>query len=341
MNQDADTLLKSRSDIAAVALTVAALVLVIELHLLPALFAGLLVYVLVHLLAPRIFGLRDRPALGRLVVVALLTVIVLALGVMLIGGAIAFFRSEGNSVAALLQKMAEIIDGARTTMPDWVQDWLPVDSSALKDEAVNWLREHAAEVKKAGSEMGRALAYALIGMVIGALVAVREVGPSRDAGPLAQSVIRSLGLVAEAFRRVVFAQVRISALNTLLSAIYLALLLPALGVHLPLTKTMIALTFAAGLLPIIGNLISNTVIVVISLSYSVPMALYSLLFLMVIHKLEYFINARIVGSQINAAAWELLLAMIVMEAAFGLPGVIAAPVFYAYAKAELVARGLV
>ena len=33
--------------------------------------------------------------------------------------------------------------------------------------------------------------------------------------------------------------------------------------------------------------------------------------------------------------------MIVMEAAFGLPGVIAAPVFYAYAKAELVTRKLV
>jgi len=60
-----------------------------------------------------------------------------------------------------------------------------------------------------------------------------------------------------------------------------------------------------------------------------------------VHKLEYFINARIVGSRINAAAWELLLAMLVMEAAFGLPGVIAAPVFYAYAKAELVARKLV
>ena len=46
-------------------------------------------------------------------------------------------------------------------------------------------------------------------------------------------------------------------------------------------------------------------------------------------------------SQINAAAGELLFAMIVMEAAFGLPGVIAAPVFYAYAKTELVARKLV
>ena len=154
-------------------------------------------------------------------------------------------------------------------------------------------------------------------------------------------MIRCLGLLADSFRRVVFAQVRISALNTVLSAVYLMLILPALGVHLPLTKTMIAVTFVAGLLPIIGNLISNSVIVVISLSYSLPIALGSLLFLIVVHKLEYFINARIVGSLINAAAWELLLAMIVMEAAFGLPGVVAAPVFYAYAKAELVARKLV
>jgi len=104
---------------------------------------------------------------------------------------------------------------------------------------------------------------------------------------------------------------------------------------------MIAVTFVVGLLPIIGNLVSNTVIVVISLSYSLPIAVGSMLFLIVVHKLEYFINARIVGSRINAAAWELLLAMLVMEAAFGLPGVIAAPVFYAYAKAELVARKLV
>ena len=35
-------------------------------------------------------------------------------------------------------------------------------------------------------------------------------------------------------------------------------------------------------------------------------------------------------------AWELLLAMLVMEAAFGLPGLVAAPVFYAYVKRELV-----
>jgi predicted PurR-regulated permease PerM len=61
----------------------------------------------------------------------------------------------------------------------------------------------------------------------------------------------------------------------------------------------------------------------------------SLAFLIAVHKLEYFLNARIVGGEIKAAAWELLVAMLVMEAAFGLPGLVAAPVFYAYLKREM------
>ena len=107
------------------------------------------------------------------------------------------------------------------------------------------------------------------------------------------------------------------------------------------SRLLAASLFAAGLLPIIGNLVSNFVIVVISLSYSAPVAAASLVFLIAVHKLECFINARIVGSRINAAAWELLIAMLVMEAAFGLAGVIAAPVYYAYVKAELVERRLI
>jgi predicted PurR-regulated permease PerM len=140
---------------------------------------------------------------------------------------------------------------------------------------------------------------------------------------------------------VVFAQLRISALNTVFTVVYLAVLLPAFGVHLPLTKTLIAVTFVAGLVPILGNLISNAMIVIVSLAVSPYVALASLVYLVVIHKLEYFFNARIVGSQIRARAWELLLAMLAMEAAFGLAGVVAAPIYYAYLKHELAERGLV
>ncbi len=91
----------------------------------------------------------------------------------------------------------------------------------------------------------------------------------------------------------------------------------------------------------VGNVISNTAIVIVSLSNSLSVAGASLVFLVVIHKLEYFLNARIIGSQIRAHAWELLIAMILMEAAFGLAGVIAAPIYYAYIKSELTERGLV
>jgi predicted PurR-regulated permease PerM len=59
-----------------------------------------------------------------------------------------------------------------------------------------------------------------------------------------------------------------------------------------------------------------------------------------VHKLEYFLNARIVGTGIHASAWELLVAMLLMEAAFGLPGLVGAPIYYAYVKDELVSRGL-
>jgi predicted PurR-regulated permease PerM len=77
------------------------------------------------------------------------------------------------------------------------------------------------------------------------------------------------------------------------------------------------------------------------LSISLGVGIAALGFLIVIHKLEYFLNARIVGTQINARAWELLIAMLLMEAAFGLPGVIAAPIYYAYLKSELEAERLI
>src|SRR6185369_8117656 len=123
--------------------------------------------------------------------------------------------------------------------------------------------------------------------------------------------------------------------------LYLAVLLPMLGVHLPLLALLIPFTFITGLIPVVGNLMSNSVIVVISLGVSTGVGIGSLVFLVVIHKLEYFTNARIVGGEVNASAWELLCAMLAMEAVFGIAGLIAAPVAYAWLKSELKAREMV
>jgi predicted PurR-regulated permease PerM len=192
-----------------------------------------------------------------------------------------------------------------------------------------------------GKEAGRVTVHIIIGMIIGGIIALREAVTVDHYKPFARALAGRAHLFSDSFRRVVFAQIRISAVNTFFTAIYLAAVLPMAGIHLPLIKTMIAITFIVGLIPVVGNLISNTVIVVVSLSQSLGVAIGSLLYLVIIHKFEYFLNARIVGTQIRANAWELLIAMLCMEAAFGLVGVVAAPIYYAYIKAELRARHLI
>jgi predicted PurR-regulated permease PerM len=328
-------------DIAAWILTGIALVLILSLHLLPALLAGLLVYELVHILAPRLKVVRIHQEYGKLVAVVMLAIIVILGIVLAIIGIMAFLHSEAGNLPQLLQKMADILDGWRAVLPASLSEYLPEDIDDLKDLIVEGLRGHAGALQKIGAEAGRTGAHILIGLGIGALIALHEAHSGETLGPLARSLQERAVRLSEAFRRIVFAQVRISALNTGLTFLYLVVILPMFGAHLPLTKTMIVVTFFVGLLPVVGNLISNTIIVVVSLSVSFSVAIASLVFLVIIHKLEYFLNAHIVGTQIHARAWELLLAMLVMEAAFGIVGVIAAPIYYAYLKDELVSRGLI
>ena len=330
----------SAAQIASWCLAAAALALVLLLRLLPALIAGLLVFELVHVIADllprRLFGARARVA----AVAAIAALVVAVLAAAIVGLAV-FFRADAGHLTALLRKMAEIIDSTRGAFPAWMVESLPSGADELREAISHWLREHAPEVRLVGAEAGRALAHVLVGLVIGALIALREVVAGSTQRPLAAALIERAALLGESFRRVVFAQLRISALNTVFTALYLEVLLRLAGVHLPFTKTLITITFIAGLLPVIGNLVSNTAIVVVSFSASPYVAAASLAFLVVIHKLEYFLNARIVGSRISARAWELLLAMLAMEAAFGLAGVVAAPIYYAYLKQELAEKKLV
>ena len=315
------------------------LFLVLHLRLVAAFLAGLLVFEMVHVIAPRIPLTRERA--GRAWAVALLAsliVIVLA-GALL--AMIAFFRSDNGSLSALVQKTADILDMARGKLPPWVLASLPTDPDALRDEVVIWLKAHAPELRGFGGEIGHAVVHLLIGMVIGGMVSLREALPARPVGPLAAQLIDRARRVGDAFRRVVFAQVRISALNTAFTALYLLVGLRIAGIDLPFAKTLILVTFLTGLLPVVGNLISNSVILVVSLSVSAEAAIASLAFLLVIHKMEYFLNARIVGTRIHASPWELLLAMLVMEAAFGIPGLAVAPVYYAYLKDELASREVI
>ncbi len=328
-------------EIAAWLMMAVGLILTLLLNLLPIFLAGLLMVQLVHMLAPRFVIGRLSHTWSKVMVVSLVTLAVLGVLGGATTGVIMYLRTEGG-LAGLLKKMAEIIENSRELLPVWAGQWLPQgDEYMVRESLVEWLRTHALEIRKFGGSAGRGLLYVIIGLIIGSFIALREAAEPHTLAPLAQAMCQRISRLAEAFRRVVFAQMRISALNTVLTALYLIVVLPSFGVHLPFTKTMVIVTFFVGLLPVLGNLISNTIIVIISLSHSLHVAAGSLGFLILIHKLEYFVNARIIGGQIKARAWELLIAMVAMDAAFGVHGVIAAPIFYAYVKKELSDRELI
>jgi predicted PurR-regulated permease PerM len=331
----------TRADIVAWGLSALALGFVIKLRLLPALLAGLLVFELVNMLTPwlrlRALG-RDGP---RLLAVTLIATVVVAALVAAGFGLTAFLRDSGESLSILMQKMAQIVEDSRAQLPAELLTYVPKDADTLQQTVVEWLRSHSVSLPLVGRDVGRTLVHALMGMIIGALLSLQKAVRHADRRPLAERIARQAERLASAFRRVVFAQFWISSINAFATWLYLGVALPLFGVELPFVKTLVAITFVVGLLPIIGNLISNTAIIIVSLSQGLPVAGASFVYLVVIHKLEYFLNARIVGSHINARAWELLIAMLVMEAAFGIPGLIAAPIFYAYFKEELVEKALV
>lgn len=319
-------------------LTALALWTVLQANLVAALLAGLLIYSLVDVLAPKLTRLhRSHDALA----VAILSFVIL-LALTLAGWSVVHYISrDGNTLDALLDHVADILDKSRGHLPPWLSDALPQGVDELANALVGWLREHLQMAQKLGAEVLRTLVHLLVGLVIGAMVALYRAISRPNRRPLATALVARARALQQAFAQFIFAQIQISSINTVLTAIYLLLVLPLFGVHLPLTKTLVAVTFIAGLLPVIGNLISNTAIVIASLAVSLPIAVGSLVFLIVIHKLEYFLNARIIGARIHAAAWELLIVMLLMETLYGIPGVIAGPIFYAYLKRELAGAGLI
>jgi predicted PurR-regulated permease PerM len=330
-----------RSEVASWIIAGIALFLVLKLHCLSALLAGLLVYELVRLLAP----LVERRLTGkgaRLAALALLSILTIALLVALIFATLAFFRSDAGNIHRVIDQADRILQEARMDLPSWVVENLPGDIEAFKSVAGQWIDEHFKEIQLFGKELANFFIRSLFGMVIGALLSLHENSHgTSQLGPFAAALTSRASRFARSFRQVVFAQIKISAINTIFTAIFILGILPLFRIHLPLAKTLVAVTFAAGLLPVLGNLISNTLIFIAGLSISTNVAISALVFLVVIHKLEYFLNARIVGTRIRAQAWELLIAMLAMEVAFGIAGLIAAPIYYAFIKQELTDAGLI
>ena len=311
--------------------------LVLHFKLLPAVIAGLAVHVLTTQLARRLPRHWTRVAQEVALAALVTSVMLLVLGAGF--GLWSFLR--GHGLAALLTAAAGTLDRLRQVLPPDLADSIPTTVEDLREQGAAVLRQYGTEISVVGLEGAKLFAHIFLGMVIGGMTSLHQFRATQGWPPLAGALHQRVRLLVDAFEKVVFAQLSISLINTAFTAIFLLLVLPLFGVVLPLRTVLIVLTFLCGLLPVVGNLVSNIVIVLISLGISPAVGAASFAFLIGIHKLEYFLNAKIVGGRVHATAWELLCSMLLMEAVFGLGGLVAAPVVYAWIKSELQAQELI
>jgi predicted PurR-regulated permease PerM len=314
---------------------------VLMLHLISALLAGLLVYEVVEALTPLIRRVVPGER-ARVIAVGFVAIVVVGALILIVVAALGFYRRDiGDPQELWDSKLLPLFDKAHEQLPAWLTSRLPDTFGDFRERGMGWAHEHAGDLKLMGTTAARVFAHILIGLVLGAIVAISHGSGGRPARPLSFELSTRAMRLAEAFHNIIFAQLKISAINTALAALFLLVALPIFGISVPLAKTLVILTFVVGLLPVVGNLISNVLITIAGLSVSLWVGVAALGFLIVVHKLEYFLNAKIVGGQIRARTWELLIAMLVFEAAFGLGGLVAAPIYYAYLKSELEAEELI
>lgn len=306
------------------------LLLIVKLHLLAALVAALGTYAIFEW-AQRHLCRWLAPAWARVASVAITLVVLAAVGWGFVQAFELLWGAEG--LARLMRLLADTVDRLRVFMPEDMADSLPSSADEMQRVLSQWLREHARELQHWGNETVRLLVDLLVGSAIGLLVAFSDHAPPRSHW---QALARErLANLSSGFNNVVAAQVRIAALNAVLTGIFLMGGLPLAGYPLPFARTLVVFTFGMGLVPIVGNLISNTAIVMVGLSVSPGVGIACLVFLVVIHKLEYFLNAHFVGSRTSIAPYAVLAAMLVGEAAFGPAGLLAAPIFGAWFAREL------
>nr|WP_113866603.1 AI-2E family transporter [Brenneria salicis]NMN92688.1 putative PurR-regulated permease PerM [Brenneria salicis ATCC 15712 = DSM 30166]RBP62476.1 putative PurR-regulated permease PerM [Brenneria salicis ATCC 15712 = DSM 30166]RLM30598.1 hypothetical protein BHG07_09760 [Brenneria salicis ATCC 15712 = DSM 30166] len=316
------------------------LLILLPLRLLTCFIAGFLVYEIVNLLTPyfqKVIGGKR----ARWMVVAIISTLVVSLLSLLFGSLVGLLMQEMKDTTAFNLRIAYVLNDIQRQLMHYLPGYLPVSVEELQHEFLLWIQQHIPILQNMGKSFLHGFVTMLIGMVLGAIISLYNVDNNEEGSLLKAELLRRIVLLSASFRNIVFAQVKISAVNTALSAIFILGALPCFGIHLPFSKTLVILTFVFGLLPVIGNLISNSIVFISALSISLPIALIALAYLMLIHKLEYFLNAKIVGTRIKAHAWEILLAMLIFEAAFGLSGVIAAPIYYAYLKSELKEAALI
>ncbi|PIV87901.1 MAG: hypothetical protein COW48_08965 [Hydrogenophilales bacterium CG17_big_fil_post_rev_8_21_14_2_50_63_12] len=169
---------------------------------------------------------RDSCASQRARPVALALVLLGTLAGMVLLGRWALHFAADVDLSLVLPQMADALSRLRLNLPQFVLVYLPTSPETLKEVMVNALKMHGERLSSAGIEGMAGTLHVLWGVVIGAVLSLSTFSAPAAYRPLSAALLQRLTRLSASFRKIVFAQIRISLVNTILTATYLLLLLP-------------------------------------------------------------------------------------------------------------------
>jgi len=252
------------------------------------------------------------------------------------------FTGFGYFVRQASKELPEIVSDAIPRVVEYADQHkidLPFsDMDSLKSVTMDTVKGAISSVGNFAKLATKEFVFLIMALVIAIGVFINpEISRSDEEGGgssnlyfhLASALSERFSSLYHCFEQVMYAQLTISAINTVLTAIFV------FSCSVKYAGLVVVLTFMFGLLPIVGNIISNSIIVGIAFTSSPGLAVSAIIFLVVIHKLEYFLNSKIIGDRIRHPMWLMLLSLIIGEHLMGIPGIILAPVLLSFIKIEL------
>lgn len=316
-------------------------IILMSVHLMAGVLAGLLTYTLTlkldTLLSKTSLKFTNK---SKLISVLVLSILIMAI---FIGGSWYIFTKflhMAKNPTETMDNVKMVIDNISNTLPKNLRDYLPDDMDEMLKNLTIYFKEHLIYLQSIVKNVFHILIILIVGMIIGLILGFQE--NKRNIEEKQQKQTQLMAAFGDCTRRLVLvfqyvaiSQVVISLFNTIMTAIFLFIILPMFNVHLPFSKSLVLATFVFGLIPIIGNLIVNTLMFLVAFTVSFGVAIVVIVYLIVIHKVEYLLNAKIVGTKVQAGICELLIAMLFLETLFGMIGLVFAPIFYAFLKLSL------
>lgn len=196
-------------------------------------------------------------------------------------------------------------------MPSWIRfDELKDKIPELMTPAMTYLRA-----------TGRVLLHLLLGVILAIIYLLdrkpvddmlRELDPESIVGALS----RYFRFLSEAVVITITLQVVVAIVNTVFTLPILVLL------GLPHLLGFTLLLFLSSLVPVVGNLVSGTALIIAAYVYKGPGAVAAFVVsTFVLHKVEaYVLNPRLASRHVNLPSFVLIVSLVLFEHAFGLAG---------------------